>query len=284
MVPDHAQDREPYRLGPLQSAGDFRKLNQGVDLLIDPSMEQQIYTVGYAVSDRLIDEALRLRFQVFNEELGEGLMTSRETGLDRDQYDHQMSHLVLLENATQRVIGTYRIQFVPEALAAAGVYSAQEYDLTPLEPLFPHLVETGRACVAKDHRNFAVIMHLWKGIAPFLKMHEARYIFGCCSLTTLDPDDGWRAMRSLRARNAFHDTLMARATTAFSCGDPARETDPELAGSVKIPKLFSAYLAMGAKVMSEPAIDREFGTVDFLVMLDSLVVSYSDLNRLAPHR
>jgi putative hemolysin len=38
--------------------------------------------------------------------------------------------------------------------------------------------------------------------------------------------------------------------------------------TVEIPPLFKVYLDMGAKVCSEPAIDREFGVVDFLIVLD----------------
>jgi putative hemolysin len=36
----------------------------------------------------------------------------------------------------------------------------------------------------------------------------------------------------------------------------------------RVPKLLRAYLAIGAKICSEPAIDREFKTIDFLTILD----------------
>jgi len=36
----------------------------------------------------------------------------------------------------------------------------------------------------------------------------------------------------------------------------------------RAPKLLRAYLAIGAKICSEPAIDREFRTIDFLTLLD----------------
>jgi len=37
---------------------------------------------------------------------------------------------------------------------------------------------------------------------------------------------------------------------------------------VKIPQLFRIYLRYGAKVCSPPAIDRQFKTIDFLVLFD----------------
>ena len=35
-----------------------------------------------------------------------------------------------------------------------------------------------------------------------------------------------------------------------------------------IPRLLSAYLALGAAICGPPAIDREFRTIDFLTWLD----------------
>jgi putative hemolysin len=34
------------------------------------------------------------------------------------------------------------------------------------------------------------------------------------------------------------------------------------------PRLLRAYLSVGAKICGPPAIDREFGTIDFLTLLD----------------
>jgi putative hemolysin len=40
---------------------------------------------------------------------------------------------------------------------------------------------------------------------------------------------------------------------------------PELA---RIPRLMAAYIAVGAQICGEPALDREFKTIDFLTLLD----------------
>jgi putative hemolysin len=37
---------------------------------------------------------------------------------------------------------------------------------------------------------------------------------------------------------------------------------------VRAPKLLRAYLTIGAKICGEPAIDRDFKTIDFLTLLD----------------
>jgi putative hemolysin len=44
-----------------------------------------------------------------------------------------------------------------------------------------------------------------------------------------------------------------------------------------VPPLFASYLRIGTKVAGEPALDRQFRTIDFLALLD--VQDLSLLNR-----
>jgi 1-acyl-sn-glycerol-3-phosphate acyltransferase len=43
----------------------------------------------------------------------------------------------------------------------------------------------------------------------------------------------------------------------------------------KVPKLLKTYLAIGARIAAPPAWDREFGTIDFLTLLDLKLLSSS---------
>jgi putative hemolysin len=52
----------------------------------------------------------RLRYLVFNCELGEGLDTSSRTGLDGDRFDFICDHLMVHDSATGKLVGTYRMQ------------------------------------------------------------------------------------------------------------------------------------------------------------------------------
>jgi hypothetical protein len=45
-------------------------------------------------------------------------------------------------------------------------------------------------------------------------------------------------------------------------------TPPATASAGASSKLLRAYLAIGARICGLPAIDREFGTIDFLALLD----------------
>jgi putative hemolysin len=62
---------------------------------------------------------------------------------------------------------------------------------------------------------------------------------------------------------------------------PSQVNSPQL--QVKVPKLLKTYLAIGARLCGPPAWDREFGTIDFLTLLDLKLLSPSARNRfLAP--
>lgn len=265
---------------PLCGKADLTSRWGEVDCLLLPAQKSPAYLAGYANSDRCVRAVQRLRYEVFNLELGHGLENSAGTGLDQDEFDTQMTHVVVLERATHRVVGTYRVQTAEHALAHRGIYSAQEYDLAPMAPLFDEAVECGRACTAVMHRKPAVLMSLWMGLSAFMLMHGQRYVFGCCSLNSADPDDGWRTMKTLRAAGQLHPRFFTPTTPAFACGDPSRETAPDLEGPLPLPKLFRMYMRLNGLVVSHPALDREFGCIDFLVLVDVSAIDVSILEGL----
>ena len=65
-------------------------------------------SVGLAQSEREIIEAQKLRFRIFAGELGATLPT-RTPGVDHDIYDPYCEHLVVRDDQSGAVVGTYRI-------------------------------------------------------------------------------------------------------------------------------------------------------------------------------
>ncbi|MBI3735961.1 GNAT family N-acetyltransferase [Candidatus Sumerlaeota bacterium] len=257
------------RIRELRSVEELYSAAADTDLLALPEQDSGRYIVGFAVSRPAIESALRLRYEVFNLELGEGLSASHLTGLDEDEFDAQMSHLVLMDRETGRIVGTYRLQTASRAMQSRGLYSSLEFDLDPMRPLMPTLVELGRVCIDPEHRSLRTLHALFSGVAAFVKLNNCTHMFGCCSITTRDPDDGWRALKSLRKRGYLDSEYYTSAQPECSCGPAGRELDPAIGEGLKIPTLFTTYVRLGAKVVSEPAIDREFGTVDFLVLINA---------------
>jgi len=234
------------------------------------------YLARFAQTSQEIEAALRLRFEVFNLELGEGLASSYVTGQDRDEFDDSCHHLIVLDTHEERVVGTYRLQTSEIASTAAGFYSHREFDLSLLpKGVLENSVELGRACIAKDHRNTHVLFLLWKGIAAYVAHNQKRYLFGCCSLTSQDRCEGSRVFEYLKANSHLHEEFRVSPEAGLECVGSATPGESKLpwpaesrSFEVVLPKLFKIYLRFGAKVCGPPAIDREFKTIDFLVIFD----------------
>ena len=162
------------------------------------------------------EAACRLRFRVFNIELGEGLDSSYETGLDMDRYDAICEHLLVEDKVSGRVVGTYRMQSGETAKRNLGYYSEQEFSLGPYEPLRPGILELGRASIDREHRTPEVLMLLWRGIAQYATDMGLRYLLGCSSLNSNDPAEGWqmyRLLENFRVPAEFE----TRPTAAYAC-------------------------------------------------------------------
>ncbi len=228
------------------------------------------YRARFARSPAELDEILRLRFEVFNVELAEGLDSSWEEGRDEDVYDQTCHHLLVEEKASGRIIGTYRLQTAVMAAAGSGFYSAGEYDLSGIPShILTDSVELGRACIAPEFRNRYVLFLLWRGLARYLQVNEKRYFLGCCSLPSQEPAEGWRLWHQLRESGHVLEEIRVEPLPELWC-DPGgpRGEDREAPGPVDLPILFRTYLRYGVKVCGTPAIDRQFKTIDYLVLFD----------------
>lgn len=238
------------------------------EILPDQVLDEGRYQLRAARTAAELDELLALRFQVFNLELGEGLEASFETGRDLDEFDPVCHHLIVEEKTAGRIVGTYRLQTNYMATSHPhGFYSKTEFALDGLpDEVLSSSIELGRACVALEHRNTQVLFLLWRGLAFYVTATAKRYLFGCCSLTSQDPVEGRAVMDYLEKKGHVHPQITVGPQPGFECYGEDLEPDP--AFRVKIPKLFRIYLRHGAKVCGPPAIDRQFKTIDYLVLFD----------------
>lgn len=233
---------------------------ESVRLLVGASAQ---YAVRLALSQEDIHAAQSLRFQVFNLELNEGLAQSYTTGRDADPFDAVCDHLLVEHVFTGQIVGTYRLQSGLSAARNLGYYSEQEFCFGVFEPHRNQIVELGRACVHRQHRNLVVLGLLWKGIADYARERGGRYLIGCSSFTSQDPAVGASAYAGFY-RNDLAD--LPWRTEPLPTHECPLDVLPE--ESVPIPKLLRAYLTVGAKICGPPALDRHFKTIDFLTLLD----------------
>jgi putative hemolysin len=226
------------------------------------------YRVRFARTEEERQALYRLRFEVFNVELGEGLSESWDSGLDEDRFDPQCQHLMVHHVPTGKVVGTYRLQVAEVAERREGFYTATEFDLEALPAeVRAEAMEAGRACIVQEHRCRPVLFLLWRGLAAYVLWNRKRYFFGCCSLPSQEPELGLRTLGWLERRGHVSDRFRVSPLAAYACEVP-EGADVESEEGVKIPPLFQIYLRYGAQVCGPPAIDRFFGTIDFLACLD----------------
>lgn len=227
------------------------------------------YAVRYASSVEELDAILRLRFDVFNIELREGLEESFSTGRDQDEFDAQCHHLLVEHRPSGRVIGTYRIQTAAMALAARGFYTGTEFDLSRLPAeIVAQSVEVGRACIAVEHRLKPVLFLLWKGLALYMAHNQKRFLFGPCSLTSQDPWEGKRVLDYLERKNLVRKDVEVRAMPGYECIWEGTDPAPEKAERIELPPLFDIYLRYAGRTCGPPVIDRRFKTIDFFILFD----------------
>jgi putative hemolysin len=231
------------------------------------TLETENYFVRFARDAADLDRVLRLRYEVFNLELNEGFEYSHDTGRDLDVFDAQCHHLIVESRADGKVIGTYRMQTLEMAEAGAGFYSDTLFDLKDLPSgIAAAAIETGRACIASAHRHGRVLFLLWHGLALYLRHNRRRYLFGCSSLTSQDPEAGLAVLARLETQGQVHPRISISPRPGYACElvEPRIPTHP----SDDVPQLMALYLRHGAHVCGPPAIDREFKTIDFLTLMD----------------
>ena len=219
------------------------------------------FQITWASTPNEIKEAQRLRFKVFAEEMGANLAQNSE-GLDVDEFDAYCDHLLIRDQETLKVVGTYRVLPPQKAQEIGRLYSDSEFDLTRLNHLRPKMVELGRSCVHADYRSGAVIMALWSGLAQYMQKHNYEIMLGCASIPMAD---GGHFAASLY--NSLSEEQMAPTENHAFPRLPLPLDKLNGGLDVEPPPLIKGYLKLGAKICSAPAWDPDFNTADLLTML-----------------
>ena len=241
------------------------------------------FSIKIATDPSEIVEAQRLRFQVFNLELNKGLQGSYEIGLDVDEFDPFCHHLIVRDIQSNDVVGTYRMMLGAQARRHLGFYSEKEFDLSRIKNLDGELLELGRSCARKDFRDRALLPLMWEAIADYVRAHRVRYLFGCGSLYTTDVAEVSAIFALLRSKYYAPDYCRVEPLAGCRfCGlsDVSIDRADEAALFQRLPSLIKGYLRIGALVCGPPALDAEFGTADFLLLLDFAGLKPEYLKRL----
>lgn len=212
-----------------------------------------------------IHKAQKLRHEIF---LEEGLGRTHETGLDFDEYDQLADHLMIIDNATGNAVGTYRLI---HSNHSNRFYSQSEFDLSGFLKIDGIKLEMGRACTAAQFRNGRTMDLLWQGLSHYILVSNVRYLFGCSSVDTTDPQVMFSMLKSLANHEQLKTHYGIHPLGAFNWpgADELFSQAPPMNGYKKeLPPLLRSYLHAGSFVHGMPAYDKDFSCFDLLTILD----------------
>jgi len=231
-------------------------------------------TVGWARHLDDVRAAQRLRYDVFVGEMG-ARVSSPLAGHDIDLFDDFCEHLLVRDELTQQVIGTYRVLTPAQARRVGSTYSDTEFDLTRLRDLRERMVELGRSCVHPEHRQGGVILALWGALAGFMHRNKLDTMIGCASIPmshngVTNGDAAASIWRQVSASHMAPIQYQVQPRLPL----PVERLDSTL--DVEPPALIKGYLRLGAKVLGAPAWDPDFNAADLpmLMRIDDLPARY----------
>ena len=247
---------ESLDIGFLQKSAQFRPK-------IEFELDLKNFVIKTASTVSELREIVDLRRHSFIEEfLGE----VPANYIDFDDYDLIADHVILISKKTGQIVGSYRIinsQF------SNKLYSSEQFDLSLFEKATGIKVELGRAVIHKEHRNGLTLSLVWKGIAHYATLANARYLCGCASTKTLSQrvaESIYWHLYPTHSSDQFDIQVLPEFehTSLFEAADLMTWELTQEA----IPPLLKAYIKAGSKICSRPAYDRVFKCVDFFTVLD----------------
>lgn len=243
------------------------------DTTILSGVENHKYRVEIAQSSNQIEEAQRLRYKVFNNELNRNFQF--EGTIDKDRYDEQSHHLIVIEKDTDSIIGTYRLQTYDLAMAGYGFVSNNRFFLEDLPvSIQKKSFELGRVCIDPNHRGGRVLYLLWKGLAGYLRYYNLRYLFGYATIGNQDSKTASKIYHYLLQHDYLHPEYKIRVKNEYRLQLENGSIESE---EIIIPPLFQNYLDVGTKICSEPAYDPVLELNHFFILLD--IESITDRTR-----
>jgi putative hemolysin len=248
----------------------YKKKIESFKAKINIEINKKNYIIKTASNQDELEQVLTLRHQVFLEEL---LHKKRLIEVDFDKFDILCDHLMIINKSDDSLIGTYRLNC---SKFSNDFYSATEFNITAILELPGDKVELGRACVHPDYRNGMTIALLWKGLSEYMTVSESRFFFGCSSIKSLDYRHILNIYNALvNSGSLIHlpDVKPIGKFKSKSLKKLVKSQDPdykeqEIDIMNQLPPLLKSYIKAGAKVIGQPALDKDFQCFDFLTLLD----------------
>lgn len=228
------------------------------------SISQGPYTIKIADTDLEFQDVIALRQEVFLREFAQEDLSLES---DVDPLDGLADFLIIKRK--DKVIASYRLlcsKFTDQ------FYSATEFKADGFFAALDTKLELSRACVERQARSSIALHLLWRGLAEYMLRTQARYLFGCSSVQSLDLKKIIKVYKQLKEMNAISQEFDIAPKNQYhfvTAHKLNQDFDIDLReNSDLIPPLLWGYIKAGAKVFGAPAVDLRFACVDFFTILD----------------
>ena len=230
----------------------------------EPRQPRHKFTTSFARTGAELEEAQRLRYKVFIEEMGATWHCASEK-IDDDNFDLYCEHLLVRDNNDNKVISTCRIMPPEQAQARGSYFTETEFDLSRLFQIRDRIAEVSHLCCHSDYRDRATIDQLWNGLNNYMFSHKHTYLIGCVNLSM---DDGGHYAASVYYKIHQQYAASAEYRVFPRCTLPLKTLNNSL--DVSIPPLLKSYLRQGAYICGAPAWNSHFNTADLFIIVPLL--------------
>lgn len=196
-----------------------------------------------------------------------------------DDSDYVYDHLLVMEEATGDVVGTYRLGRREHLKHMPAFAIESKFDVTAIKAAEGEILELSRMAIREDYRDGLVVRLLWKGLMEYCAHYNVKYLFGVVSLHTFDPQGAKNFLSYIYHNHISTEfDLFAKPPVVEMNLLPPEEVDVALARKEMHP-IIKAYLGMGCHFARNAHLDDElFKSVDVMIVIDYQKINPKYLN------
>ena len=252
-----------------------------------PSKQKLLSMKGYSVYfgyqaqlPNVVTEIARLRELVFrqhNEGSGEAI--------DTDHFDATYTQLFIVEDASSRIMGAYRMGLTDKLIEKDGLEGLYLHKMFNFDPEFVNrtspCMEMGRSFLIPEFQgSYYGLLLLWRGICAFAnKFPQYRTLYGTVSISKLYDPRSVKLIESIMAKPEYRKNVRPRNPFDFALHPELDALQKQydlstnlsaMLGAIEpdgkdIPVLAKQYLKMGAKFHAL-GIDKSFNHTPGLLL------------------
>lgn len=188
-----------------------------------------------------------------------------EEEIDKDEYDEVCDHLIAIDTSKDQVVGTYRLIKKSHINNLKNFLTEKEFNIDIIKKY--QILEVGRAVVKEEYRDGVTIGMLWRGVIRYAVSENIDIMIGTASFHGTDP-----LVYKSTLSYLYDNHLSPIDIRCFANKDSYFDMklcdgyDPVVAKK-EMPPLIKGYLNLGATVGDGAYIDKEFNSVDVLIVL-----------------